>query len=146
MNILIPNLILLKELKQYDVYHENLKSSKILKGYDGVYKLCGTVTGPPFLDTLIEFQAEKAIAKKEKRHFSFTTDQKIFDDNYKNLYPYFSPEKSEAWSSAIPRKLTNETKAKSEVYSMGLILLEAGNLIQDVVNVFLVPKNLSKEI
>lgn len=58
LKILIPNLILFQELHKHNIYHENLKSTKILKGYDGIYKLCGTVTGAPILDQIVEFQKE----------------------------------------------------------------------------------------
>ena len=56
LNILIPILILMKELSKYHIYHENLKSTKILKGFDGVYKLCGSVCGAPFYDEVIKHQ------------------------------------------------------------------------------------------
>ena len=50
MNILIPIVIVLRELQKQKIYHENLKTKKILKGYDGTYKLCGTSSGAPLLD------------------------------------------------------------------------------------------------
>ena len=63
---MIPNLILLTELEKNDVHHENLKTSKFLKGYDGIFKLCGTVTGAPILDQLVDYQASKSKKKDEE--------------------------------------------------------------------------------
>ena len=54
----------LAELEKNDVFHENIKTSKFLKGYDGVFKLCGTVTGAPILDQLIDYQASKKSISK----------------------------------------------------------------------------------
>jgi len=62
---LIPNVILLTELEKYEVHHENLKSSKILKGYDGIYKLCGAISGAPLLDQLIDHKSKTKKFKKD---------------------------------------------------------------------------------
>jgi hypothetical protein len=143
LGILIPTLILLKELKQYKIYHENLKSSKILKGYDGAWKLCGIVCGSPFQDELIKHQLWKKAKEKSKEHYTLSSPQQILEDNYLNSNPYFSPEKTEAWGA--PKLLPVESKAKSEIYSLGLILLEVGNLIQNIEQVAYSPKALAKE-
>lgn len=93
-------MILLAELEKNDVFHENIKTSKFLKGYDGVFKLCGTVTGAPILDQLIDYQASKKNMSKNQESKPILGPQQMLEDNYKKTFPYFSPEKMEVWDSA----------------------------------------------
>lgn len=54
----------------------------------------------------------------------------MLDRLFKQQWPYFSPERQEDWDQI--NKLVKERKERSEVFSLGLVILEAGNLLEGV--------------
>ena len=53
-------------------------------------------------------------------------------EKFSKSYPYFSPEKVDYWVTF--KKTPEKKKTKCDVFSLGLVILEAGNLIQKLGN------------
>lgn len=117
LNILCPIVIMLAEFQKKQLAHRNLRICNFLRGFDGQYK----ITGMGYIQTI----ASCTIPYPRKETWKASIQQQV-------KHPlHYSQERIDLWKKCDD-DIEEDLIYKADVYSLGLVILQAGNLSLDL--------------